>query len=608
MAQTKTVADVLMQKGLLTPDVLKKAQDNASSQGMALEDALLSVGVDPVAVGRAAGEIYALPFIDLAGRKITFDVLNKFPEDVARKYAMVVIEAPNDQVLKVALAKPWDVVTRKALDFIRDKNHLTIDPYITTESGVTEVLTQYQNPVLQMKDEAAPSAQIKPVDGVTQAPAAPAATPAQSASTAVASDNNELAALVPEEITDSTQLQQIVAQSAVPRMVAAIIKYAVAAKASDIHIEPNEEADTRVRFRIDGVLVQVCTVPAKDHPALASRIKILARLKIDETRVPQDGRIDVLFGDREIDLRLSTFPTINGEKIVMRILDKGGGVIEMERLGLANKALEYLIEAIKIPHGILLVTGPTGSGKSTTLYAIIGRLNKEGVNIVTLEDPVEYQINGIAQSQVKPFIGYTFAQGLRSILRQDPNIIMVGEIRDKETAEMAVQAALTGHLVLSTLHTNDSAGAIPRLIDMGVEPFLISSSLHTVIAQRLVRKVCQSCKEVDALPEKVMSDMKSEYDKIPDQYKKDIPFEVGNVMKGKGCSVCGGKGYKGRLGIYELLPVSPGIQELTNKRASGADIFTQAVAEGMITMKQDGILKVLQGITTMEEVYRVTTV
>ncbi|MFA7309255.1 MAG: GspE/PulE family protein [Patescibacteria group bacterium] len=615
---SKSVLDLMRERGLLSQDFVTQAQTIVVSQKVLPEDALLSLsGVDAEAVARVAGEVYAMPYMDLTTRKVPFEILNKFPEDIARKYNMVVFETTGDSMIKVAVSKPWDPVTRKALDFIRNKNNVTIDPYITSQKGIVAILDQYANPVLVMKDTGAPKVEPVKEAGEVKAPTLQDTkeTPVkidtlktEKEAKPVVSDlaENDLANLVQEEVTSKEQLQDLMNSSAIPRIVAAIIKFAVTSKTSDIHVEPNSEADTRVRFRVDGVLQTIATFPGRDHAAFVSRVKILAKLKIDEQRVPQDGRIDVTFGDREIDLRISTFPTINGEKVVMRILDKGGGIIQMEQLGLTGKSFDYLMSAIQIPHGVLLVTGPTGSGKSTTLYAIIGRLNKEGVNIVTLEDPVEYQINGIAQSQVKPYIGYTFAQGLRSILRQDPNIIMVGEIRDKETAEMAVQSALTGHLVLSTLHTNDAAGAIPRLIDMGIEPFLIASSLHTIIAQRLVRKVCQNCKKVFELPATVLEDMKREYEKVPEEYKKDIPFDLQTVVKGEGCKVCSMSGYKGRIGIYELLPVSEAIQKLLIARASANDILHQALSEGMITMKQDGILKVLKGVTTMEEVYRVT--
>ena len=595
----KSLPDLLLERKLVNIESIQKAKELAAKEGAFFEDALLALdALSQEDLGKTAAETYGLPFIDLASRKIPFVVLSKFPEDISRKYNMVVFEVVSDQMLKVALAKPWDPVTRKALDFIRAKNHVNLDPYVTTLNSLGKVWEQYKNPIMverqgetkkpEEKKETAVSSEKKIEEEVFEA--------------------SQIAALVPEEVDTKEILMDIIKNSTIPRAVAAIIKFGVTIRASDIHIEPLEKQDTRIRFRIDGVLNHLADIPKKDHAAFVARVKILSKLKIDEQRVPQDGRIDVMFNDKAIDLRISTFPTIDGEKVVMRILDKTGGVVKIEDLGLVGKSYDQFIEAIKIPHGILLVTGPTGSGKSTTLYAAISTINTEGVNIVTLEDPVEYQMSGVNQSQVKPYIGYDFANGLRSILRQDPNIIMVGEIRDKETAEMAIQSALTGHLVLSTLHTNDAAGAIPRLIDMGVEPFLISSSLHTVVAQRLVRKVCENCKKEIEVPEPVYEDIKREFDKIPDQYKQDLIFKVEDrkMLSGAGCVKCSGTGYRGRIGIFELLRMTEAIQALTIKKSSSTDILNEALKQGMITMKQDGVLKVLRGITTMEEVYRVT--
>jgi type IV pilus assembly protein PilB len=622
----RSVADLLLERNLIKPDDVKRAEDIASKEGAFLEDALFSLAVVPEEeLMKVIGEAYTLPYIDLSDKKIPFVIISKFPENIAKKYNIVVFEMVSDQMLKVALAKPWDPVTRKALDFIRTNNHINIDPYVVTPKGLLKALEQYKNPVMVEKqtgaEEApAPAPVVKPevesaqggsaVGGEKKpAPKAPEEKKKEEEAN-IQVEAPEVSDLVKEDVENLDQLKELIKNSAIPRIVAAIIKYGVTSKASDIHIEPMEGADTRVRYRIDGILHDLLEIPGKDHSALVARVKILSKLKIDEQRIPQDGRIDIKFGEKEIDLRISTFPTITGEKVVMRILDKTGGVVSIKDIGLSGEPLDLFMKAIQIPHGILLVTGPTGSGKSTTLYSAISIINKEAVNVVTLEDPVEYQMNGVNQSQVKPYIGYTFASGLRSILRQDPNVIMVGEIRDKETAEMAVQSALTGHLVLSTLHTNDAAGAIPRLIDMGVEPFLIGSSLHTVVAQRLVRKVCPDCKKEVKMPEVVNEDIKQEFEKIPDKYKTDLELKPADkkMFVGEGCAKCNGTGYKGRFGIFELLPLSEPIQQLAIKRASSADILNQALKEGMITMKQDGILKVLRGQTTMEEVYRVTSI
>jgi type IV pilus assembly protein PilB len=330
-------------------------------------------------------------------------------------------------------------------------------------------------------------------------------------------------------------------------------------------------------------------------------------MKIDEQRVPQDGRFDVTIDSRQVDLRVSTLPTVHGEKVVMRLLDKSEAIMTLEQLGVTGSNFDTLIANIKKPYGVILATGPTGSGKSTTLYAILSRISKPGVNVVTLEDPVEYELPGINQAQVKPSIGFTFAEGLRSVLRQDPNIIMVGEIRDLETAAMVTHAALTGHLVLSTLHTNDASGALPRLINMGVEPFLITSSINDVIGQRLVRKVCESCRERVEIPPAVKTFIKKQLSEVPSVQLKNLDLEQLTFYHGRGCPNCT-NGYRGRIGIFEVLAMNEKIEELAIKKAPASDIRQAAIEAGMITMTQDGLIKALKGITTIDEVMRVTTV
>ncbi|MFA6081889.1 MAG: ATPase, T2SS/T4P/T4SS family [Patescibacteria group bacterium] len=420
-------------------------------------------------------------------------------------------------------------------------------------------------------------------------------------------DEDNLGSLLDHDVTTLEELQKIIQEGFVPRVVAALVSYAITLHASDVHIEA-EEKDVRVRYRVDGMLQDVMRLPVEQHAAIISRIKILSKLKIDETRIPQDGRFDVAFKDRAVDLRVSSMPTVHGEKIVMRILDKTHGIMSLEDLGVLGRAFDIVIEAIKKPYGIVLSTGPTGSGKSTTLYAILNRISVPTVNVITLEDPVEYEIAGVNQAQIKPKIGFTFAEGLRSVLRQDPNIVMVGEIRDAETASMATHAALTGHLVLSTLHTNDAPGALPRLINMGIEPFLITSSINCVEAQRLVRRICPNCKEEVELPETVIKEITDELNKIPENNPKDRA-RVTNPMKfyhGKGCDKCQ-NGYRGRIGIYEVMAMSEKVEQLAIEKASAASIQAQAIKEGMITMKQDGLLKALIGMTTVDEVLRETS-
>lgn len=424
-------------------------------------------------------------------------------------------------------------------------------------------------------------------------------------------DNNimeakDLSFLLSKEITSEKELEAVVNEGYVPKIVAAILSYALNKKVSDVHIEPQAKV-LRIRIRIDGILIDTVKMPLKLQPPITSRIKIISKLKIDETRIPQDGRFDVVLGTREIDVRVSTLPTVHGEKIVMRILDKSQKILSLEDLGMQGSGFDKTIQAIGKPWGIILSTGPTGSGKSTTLNAIINRLNTPGVNISTLEDPVEYETPGVNQTQVKPEIGFTFATGLRSLLRQDPNIIMVGEIRDGETAAMATHAALTGHLVLSTLHTNDTSGTLPRLINMGIEPFLITSSMNLIMAQRLIRKICPKCKEEAKLPQKLIDEAKKAIELIPASNTRDIeriPKDF-KFYYGRGCDECT-QGYKGRIGLFEVMTMSTEIEDLAINKRPSDEIKASAIKNGMITMKQDGIIKALLGMTTIDEVLQAT--
>jgi len=404
-----------------------------------------------------------------------------------------------------------------------------------------------------------------------------------------------------EKVDETT----VIKEAPIAKIVDTMLEFAVNGRASDIHIEP-EQDKTRVRYRIDGILEEKLTLPRSIHDSLVSRVKILSQMKIDERRVPQDGRFSFKVGEQEVDLRVSTLPTVHGEKIVMRLLKKTGGLPALAELGLRGVQFKDLEEAISRPYGIILVTGPTGSGKTTTLYSILTKLNKATVNIVTLEDPVEYQIPGINQVQINPQAGLTFANGLRSFLRQDPNIILVGEIRDTETTQLAIQAALTGHLVFSTLHTNDAATAIPRLIDLGAEPFLISSVLNASLAQRICRRICDSCKEWYIPTPEILDNMKLVLGLVlPGKYTKGEPVKI---ARGKGCQQCNFTGYYSRIAIFEVLKITSAINKLILKEASAKEIEETAKKEDLITMKQDGYLKVLDGLTTIEEILRVAEV
>ena len=400
----------------------------------------------------------------------------------------------------------------------------------------------------------------------------------------------------PEKISQDIT-SGVIREAPIAKIVSTLLEFAVKAKASDIHIEPLEDK-TRVRYRIDGILYEKLILPKSVHESVISRIKILSGMKIDEKRLPQDGRFNFKTGNQDLDLRISSLPSVFGEKMVMRLLEKTVRVPELADLGLRGMALTNLETAIRVPHGIVLITGPTGSGKTTTLYSLLSKINTPRVNILTLEDPVEYQIPGITQVQINPQARLTFASGLRSFLRQDPNIIMVGEIRDKETAELAIQASLTGHLVFSTLHTNSASGALPRLLDMDMEPFLLVSAMTCIVGQRVCRRICPVCKEIYSPAAEVVEDIK----KILGPLLKSPDFVL---YRGKKCPECNNTGYSGRIGIYEVLPVSEKIGRLILERTPSGKIEAEAKMGGMIDMKQDGYLKVVEGLTTLEEVLRV---
>ena len=508
-----------------------------------------------------------ISYIDLGKTTVPKKILNLLPEHIARHYQVVPVAQEQDKLI-VAMIDPED---REAIEFIKKKIGMPLDIRICTQSDLNHVLEQY----------AVLSGELKKI---------------------VESAEEEADFQMKEKAPTAPKEEEVIEAAPAAKIVQSLLKRAVREKASDIHIEPYEE-QVVVRFRIDGVLRQVITLPKEIQPAIVSRVKILSNMKIDETRLPQDGRFQTIVDGAEVDFRISTLPTVNGEKVVARILDKSAGILTLEQLGLRGTAFQTLDENIHKSHGMILVTGPTGSGKTTTLYAVVDKIKSVGINIVTLEDPVEYRMQTINQSQVHAQIGFTFANGLRSIVRQDPDVIMIGEIRDYETADMAVHAALTGHVVLSTLHTNDAAGAVPRLIDMKIEPFLINSSVNCVVAQRLCRKICESCREPLEIEAGQKELAEKELGILPPKEKKPDKIEF---FHGKGCDNCSNTGYKGRIGIFEVFTLTDDLKEMVAKRASGTELGAQAIKNGMTTMKQDGILKAIEGLTTLEEVWRVT--
>lgn len=560
MPPGSALEDILFKQGLLSSDQLSTIKLESINSGQPIEKIILQHNLVPVdKVTQAKAQILNVPYIKLEGKAIAADVLNLIPEPAARRYHIIPFDKKGEE-LWVAMADPLDI---QITQFIEKRTGFRVRPFLAqTDDIVRAISDQY----------------------------------AQNLSTEVTSALKEVAAVKPTEKAE--EAPEILREAPVSNIIDQLLEYAIKSRASDIHIEPQEDR-TRVRYRIDGILQEKILLPKGVHDALVSRIKILAVLKIDEKRLPQDGRFTFTYGKEVVDLRVSTVPTVFGEKVVLRLLPKSTQAPSLVELGLRGSALKSLESQLLRPHGIILICGPTGSGKTTTLYSVLTKISTTKVNVVTVEDPVEYQIPGVNQVQVNPQVGLTFASALRSFLRQDPNIIMVGEIRDTETADLAIQAALTGHQVFSTLHTNYAAGAPPRLLDMGVEPFLLTSSLNCVVGQRVVRRICPHCKtEIAAAPEVAAN--------IKEVLGKFLPAtNTLKLFKGKGCSFCGETGYLGRIGIFEVLVISDQIAKLILEHASSNDIERAAIAAGMVTIKQDGYLKVIEGVTTMEEVLRV---
>lgn len=519
-------------------------------------------------------EILGIEYRREIPEEISQKLLKLLPEDSAKFYKMVPILEKNG-IIDIGMVFPENLEAQEALKFLAREKGFRYKVVLIDFSTFEKIAKQYRG----LKEE------------VTKA---------------LEELESQLESKPSEAVVKKERLERISEEAPITKMVAVILRQAVEGKASDIHIEPTRN-NLRVRYRLDGLLHSSLILPLKVHQAIITRIKILSNLKIDETRIPQDGRFSIKIGETTIDFRVSTFPTTLGEKVAIRILDPREGIRSFEDLGLTKGNLEIMKKAIKKPYGMILTTGPTGSGKTTTLYAILRLLNKDEVNIVTLEDPVEYFIEGINQSQVRPEINYSFATGLRGIVRQDPDIIMVGEIRDTETASLAIHASLTGHILLSTLHTNDAVGAIPRLIDMGIEPFLLPPTLNVIIAQRLVRRICPDCRQKIKARPSVRNHILKEYKDIPEIWRKSVtlpkPFYL---YYGKGCKKCRKTGYSGRIGIFEILQMTPQLSDLILKKKPEQEIKKEAKRQGMISMRQDGIIKVLEGITTFEEVLRVT--
>ncbi|MEX0919630.1 MAG: ATPase, T2SS/T4P/T4SS family [Candidatus Saccharimonadales bacterium] len=580
---------LLVEQGLISEEQLQELRQESTEKGKSIVNLISERNlVDPESTVKTIAKAENVPYVDLRKFKVDEGLLSAIPKDLAKNYQVVPVGMLNGR-LAVGMIDPTNL---QAVDFITRKIGQPILPHMVSSDSINAILSQYKADV---------SDDISDVMG--------------SVSEFAKSEKKE----EQEESQSSDQVKSFVQDAPITRALNTILDYAAQLKASDIHIEPREE-NVKIRFRIDGILQDTMTLPKEVQSALVSRVKILSRLKIDEHRLPQDGGFQIQHNGNDIDLRIAIAPIVWGEQIVIRLLDKDQSLLSIENLGYRGRSKRLIEEGLKKPHGMTLSTGPTGSGKSTTLYAGISTIKDVAINIITLEDPIEYKIDGINQMQVDSQYGLTFSDGLRSILRQDPDVIMVGEIRDSETADLAVQAALTGHIVLSTLHTNSAAGVLPRLIDMGIEPFLITSTINTVIGQRLVRKVCDKCsKEYKASEAEVSSIKKTlegllpESGKVSDKIKEDLGYDILpslsdeiKLYKGEGCEECV-DGYKGRTGIFEVFTITPDMEKILVKGTTSNQVQAQAQEDGMVTMKQDGYLKALNGATTLEEVVRVAS-
>ena len=585
-----TIEKILVRTGSIDETKLNELKSDAEANSKSLQDTVLHSNiVDDEKLTEMIAEYIGVPFIRINPKDVSEEVLRKIPEHIARQYNAVLFAAAEDGTLSLAMDDPDDV---QALNFIQKEIGYNTRVFLATKNNILECLDIYRGDVNKEIDQVIATQQDAQTESQT---------------------------VTEEEFAENSPIAQTVNL---------LLEYAIKSSASDIHIEPREEF-VQIRYRIDGVLREVNRLPRNVLGALVSRVKILSNLKIDERRVPQDGRFKITVSGRQYALRVSTLPIADGEKVVMRILDESNQSVTLEQLGYWGKSLVDIKEAMQQPNGMILVTGPTGSGKSTSLFSILSELNTPDVNISTIEDPVEYKISGVNQTQTNVKAGMTFASGLRALLRQDPNIIMVGEIRDGETANLGVQAALTGHLVFSTLHTNNAATCLPRLLDMEIEPFLIASTVKAVIGQRLVRRLCTFCRQHYTPTSDEIKNIESlfglsnsrdigyinrlESQAASEKIGGDAEQNTnGTTITGlwkesaEGCDECNHQGFKGRLGIYEVLDVSQTIQRSITTNATSNEIQDEAINDGMVTMQIDGLIKALRGVTTISEVLRVT--
>lgn len=570
------LAQALAEKNLVTPERYTSLVEEARSAQKSVEELVIQDGtVSEEKLAETKGELLGIPYVNFSNLTIPRELLKVIPTKVAANYEIIAFDRNSDRV-KIAMVDPQNFKAIEAVEFLGKEENWRPEYYIASRESFSKALKQGE--VLT-----------------------------EEAEEALAGFGGTITEAQKTTVREEEDTQAKVQSAPVSKIVLVIIRHAVDGRASDIHIEPTMK-DSRVRYRIDGVLHTSLILPKYIHSAIVSRIKVMSNLKLDETRKPQDGRIRLNIEGQDIDFRVSTLPLYDGEKAVLRILKSEEKIPSLKDLGFNPLQRDIIEKAIQKPHGMILITGPTGSGKTSTLYTILSMLNNEGINIITLEDPVEYYMDGVNQSQINPEVGYTFASGLRSILRQDPNIVMLGEIRDEESAELVIHASLTGHMVLSTLHTNDSIGAVSRLIDMKAPPFLLASTLNLILAQRLARKTCEKCKKAESIPKDLLLQMQEEIEQIPKVYLNEIKYSKPIFYKGEGCSYCGGSGYRGRVAIGEVIQFTDKLQELVVTGYKISEVASELKNQNFITLRQDGILKALQGVTALEEVFRVSQI
>lgn len=564
---------LLAEKNIIDQDTRARIESHANEAGISYERALVDEGIDPDTIRNAIGEYFDLPTRTIdAQMRIDAHALKYFPIESAKHYGVIPVEFEDD-VLIVGIIDPENLSFRDPLNFTTAPDHVPYKLAVILEQDFEHGLKSYEN----LSGDVDEALNVLVTD----------------------LKDDDLKEDEQKRGATEHQIEHIKEDAPVTKIVATILRYAVDGGASDIHIEPHEKK-TIIRFRVDGILVRSLELPAKVHQAVVARVKILTSLRLDEKRKPQDGRFSASIDNRQIDFRVSILPTSYGEKIVMRILDTDVGVRTLEDTGVSPYNIDLIRKAIRQPYGIILISGPTGSGKSTTLYAMLSEVDRVGLNVISLEDPVEYSIEGVSQSQIRPEIGYTFANGLRSVLRQDPDVIMVGEIRDKETAQLAIQAALTGHLVLSTIHTNNAAGVIPRLIDMGVDPYLIAPTLQLALAQRLVRRICPDSGKKMPVDGSIKMLIDNEFADLPSEYRKRIP-QTTEVLFAEPTASCS-SGTKGRVAVMEAITVDEDIGKLILNGANEKQIYNMARSKGFMSMKEDAIIKALEHTIPFEEV------